>query len=467
MMGTRGIAALVALFWTTGAGGEVLRVDPDSVTATSCTAVFEGQISTPPEVVSQARDCGVPYYGPVWMDENCQPFMRCSSQDALQSQRTRLGNIALPAPGDPERGCGFEQGHAYNSNAPEGTLEGALWQHIVGDEVSNPPAHSNADATVCWNGQKDFGPSMYGHVLQNFGVGNDPTNGGDGYGRIAWGSYYCELLQPAEAIIIKEKTSSAAILPGETCRDVHSWNTHGCNKNLRFRFAHDTGLHPNPLTQTIPVFTGDAPNGGLYKFVEFSLEGYNASPGWFVAFASAPGDPEILSFQQDSTDGASHNIAQVCVGTWDGTGVISSDPDDFPTSMAGGAFFPPHVHVDRDQDELHQHQESGWVGIEPSGQILPWDNACDFDANACVSPIYADLDGDGIVQIGDFGAFAACWGHLVDPANPHPCDAADFRDVNPFAFEPHGDGVVGIGDFGHLALRWGRGYFLTPSPWVP
>ena len=53
-----------------------------------------------------------------------------------------------------------------------------------------------------------------------------------------------------------------------------------------------------------------------------------------------------------------------------------------------------------------------------------------------------DLDGDGGVGTGDFGAFSACWQKSVS-ASPE-CARADFD----------GDATVGSGDFGCLAANW-------------
>ena len=71
-----------------------------------------------------------------------------------------------------------------------------------------------------------------------------------------------------------------------------------------------------------------------------------------------------------------------------------------------------------------------------------WDSACvgrafDLCTETDCEVLACDLDDSGSVDTNDFGGVADCWGHVVDPESPDPCDIADVT----------GDGIVNILDF--------------------
>ena len=74
-----------------------------------------------------------------------------------------------------------------------------------------------------------------------------------------------------------------------------------------------------------------------------------------------------------------------------------------------------------------------------------WARPSPSAVNGCV----ADIDNDGDVDLGDFGAFGAAFGSVSSDPNYIP--AVDFD----------GDGDIDLGDFGSLGSEFGRTDCLT------
>ncbi len=142
------------------------------------------------------------------------------------------------------------------------------------------------------------------------------------------------------------------------------------------------------------------------------------------------------------TDGATQTADDACTISSNGTGTPVYTGDLLPLQSLSvfNGLNPEGVWTVRVSD-----QQAGDAGTLTSVcLVIDVEEDCDLDGVPSTCACAADFDGNGEVNLGDFGVFGAAFGSTAGDANYNP--DADFD----------GNGEVNLGDFGVFGGQFGR-----------